>query len=57
MMKRKVIRLCAALVLALLYVFVVRLEINIVKITDKRIGVLYERDNYAQIVFSVVGWK
>jgi len=30
---------------------------DIVNVADKQIGVLYERDNYAQIVFAVVGWK
>ncbi len=30
---------------------------DIVKISDKEIGVLYEKDNYSQIVFTVVKWK
>ena len=30
---------------------------DIVKISRKKIGVLYERDNYSQIVFSVIKWK
>lgn len=30
---------------------------DIVKINSKKIGVLYERDSYAQIVFSVINWK
>ena len=30
---------------------------DIVKVNKKKIGVLYERDGYAQIVFTVVNWK
>lgn len=30
---------------------------DLVKLQGKRIGVLYERDGYKQIVFSVVAWK
>lgn len=30
---------------------------DIVKISKNKIGVLYERDNYSQIVFAVVKWK
>lgn len=30
---------------------------DIVKMNSKKIGVLYERDSYAQIVFSVINWK
>lgn len=30
---------------------------DLVKLPGKRIGVLYERDGYKQIVFSVVSWK
>jgi len=29
---------------------------DLIKLTRKKIGVLYERDNYQQIVFSVVQW-
>lgn len=30
---------------------------DIVKVSKKRIGVLYEKDNYSQIVFTTVIWK
>ena len=30
---------------------------DIVKMKRKEIGVLYERDGYAQIVFTVINWK
>ncbi|MBS1487781.1 MAG: exo-alpha-sialidase [Bacteroidetes bacterium] len=30
---------------------------DIVKLSDKKIGVLYEKDNYSQIVFAVVKWR
>jgi sialidase-1 len=30
---------------------------DIVKISKKRIGVLFEKDDYSQIVFSAVDWK
>lgn len=30
---------------------------DIVKVSKKRIGVLYEKDNYSQIVFTIVKWK
>ncbi len=30
---------------------------DLVKINSKNIGVLYERDGYAQIVFTVINWK
>ena len=30
---------------------------DIVKISKKEIGVLYERDGYSQIVFTLVNWK
>lgn len=30
---------------------------DIVKISKKTIGVLFEKDNYSQIVFSIVDWK
>ena len=30
---------------------------DIVKMDKKHIGVLYERDGYKQIVFTVVDWK
>lgn len=30
---------------------------DIVKVNKKKIGVLYERDGYAQIVFTIIKWK
>ena len=30
---------------------------DIVKVAKKEIGVLYEKDNYSQIVFTIVKWK
>ncbi len=30
---------------------------DIVKISKKKIGILYERDGYTQIVFTVINWK
>ena len=30
---------------------------DIVKLSSKQIGVLYERDNYKQIVFTTINWK
>jgi len=30
---------------------------DIVKVSKKEIGVLYEKDNYSQIVFTIVKWK
>ncbi len=30
---------------------------DIVKIAKKKVGILYEKDNYTQIVFTVVKWK
>ncbi len=30
---------------------------DLVKISENKIGILYERDGYAQIVFSVIDWK
>jgi sialidase-1 len=30
---------------------------DIVKVSENKIGVLYEKDNYARIVFTVVKWE
>jgi sialidase-1 len=30
---------------------------DIVRISKKKIGILYEKDNYAKIIFTVVKWN